>query len=364
MTGTRDLESINQKLKSAGVRLRLVARNHKLYIRGTLPPRPGQDKAKQTYLALGLDATPYGLKMALAKSFQIWADLSQGKFTWDDYSDTQEWDTVQAWIDRYKKHWLLSNGDTQENCRKWHKEFWLRCFKWLPPQSNLTAKLLEEAAQSKLPNTRSRQRMVRILINFAKFANLNVDLQPLLGNYSSSKVQRRDIPSDKEIAAFRDTIKNKQWQLVYIRMAVYGLRDHECWLCEINDQPPYACQVLDGKTGARENVMPLYPEWAQEWKPWAGSLPTVNAKGDHTIYGERTSRAFKRQHIPFCPYNLRHAYAIRGSVVFRISVSVMARMMGHAPEVHLRTYNRWISAAQNTDAYLVAINHTQAPKAP
>lgn len=117
--------------------------------------------------------------------------------------------------------------------------------------------------------------MVRILINLAKFANLNVDLQPYLDNYSPTKVQRRDIPSDKEIALNRATIKNPQWRLVYTRMAIYGLRDHECWLCEIDDRPPYACQVLDGKTGPRENVMPLYPEWAEEWQRWQSTLPTL-----------------------------------------------------------------------------------------
>jgi hypothetical protein len=36
-----DIEIVNQKLKAAGVRLRVVVLNYKLYLRGTLPPRPG-----------------------------------------------------------------------------------------------------------------------------------------------------------------------------------------------------------------------------------------------------------------------------------------------------------------------------------
>ncbi len=78
--------------------------------------------------------------------------------------------------------------------------------------------------------------------------------------------------------------------------------------------------------------MPLYPEWATDWKPWEGELPTVTAK-DHAIFGERTARAFKRLGIPFTPYNLRHAWNIRGSVVFKVPVAVMAQMAGHSPEV-------------------------------
>jgi hypothetical protein len=49
--------------------------------------------------------------------------------------------------------------------------------------------------------------------------------------------------------------------------------------------------------------------------------------------------------LPFVPYDLRHAYAIRGSVVFQLLVAVMAELMGHSPEFHFSTYNQWISHA-------------------
>lgn len=358
-----DIELVNQKLKAAGVRLRVVVLNYKLYLRGTLPPRPGStdNQPKQTYLALGLDATPYGYKMSQSKALEIWAALGQNRFSWNDYIDTTDWETVGAWIDRYKKHWLKIKGDTPENHRKWHRQEWLCGLRWLPSKQDLTAELLEATVQLKPPDTRARQRIVQILTQFAKFANVQVDLTLYQGNY---KPKSRDVPSDEEIAAMRATIKNPQWQLVYTRMAVYGLRDHEAWLCEIDDRPPYACRVLDGKTGPRDGVLPLYPEWATAWQPWVGELPQVACHGDFSIYGDRTSKAFRRAQIPFAPYNLRHAWNIRGTVVFEIPIPVMAQMAGHSPEVHLRAYQKWISKKQSLQAYNKAIIATNRPNAP
>lgn len=354
-------EAINDKLRAAGVRLKVVVRNNKLSLRGTLPPRPNSTdtKPKQTYLALGLDTTTYGYKTALLEALKVWAALDQNKFSWDDYADTTEQDTCSSWIDRYKKHWIKSKGDTPENHRKWHRGEWLLGLRWLPPDQDLTAELLEEIAQIKPPNMRSRQRLVQILTHLAKFANIEVDLKPYEGNYSPTKVQPRDIPSDEEIATVRTAIKNPQWQLVYTRMAVYGLRDHEAWLCEIDSTPPHACRVLNGKTGSRDGVMPLYPEWASRWQPWEGQLPKVECHGDFSVYGDRTSKAFSRAKIPFSPYNLRHAYAIRASVVFEFPPAVAARMMGHSATVHLNTYNRWIASQHTLDTYKEIMATTQ-----
>lgn len=363
--GITDLETINQKLKAAGVRLRVVIRNHKLYLRGTLPPRPnlGETKPKQTYLALSLDATAYGYKMAFSEALKIWAAIDQNKFDWSDYTATVNWQSCASWIERYKKHWFQSKGDTERNRIYWEREEWLLGLKCLPQDADLTAELLEEVAQTKPPNTRSRQRLVQILARLAKFADIPVDLSPYQGNYSASKVQSRNIPSDEEISNARALIANPAWQLVFSRMAIYGLRDHEAWHCQIDSSPPHACQVLLGKTGPRSGVMPLYPEWATAWKPWEGILPVVNCKGDYTIYGERTARAFKRLKVPFAPYNLRHAYAIRASVIFKFPIAISAQMMGHSPTIHLKTYNRWITNQQTLNIYkeIMANNPPLAP---
>ena len=361
----QELETINQKLKAAGIKLKVVIQNRKLYLRGTLPPRPGaaSNTPKQTLLALKLDATPYGYKMAQSKAYEVWAALGQNRFFWDDYIDTSDWQTCAAWIERYKKHWFKIKGDTQKNQFYWEREIWLLGLKCLPPGLDLTAELLEEVAQSKPPNTRSRQRIVQILTRLAKFADIPVDLSAYQGDYSASRVQSRNIPSDEDISTARNGIVNPQWRLVYTRMAIYGLRDHEAWHCQIDSSSPHSCRVLSGKTGPRDGVMPLYLEWATAWQPWIGELPVVNFQGDMRIYGERTARAFKRAGVPFTPYNLRHAYAIRASVVFKFPVAVSARMMGHSPNVHLNTYNRWIASQHTLNTYkeIMTNSHHVAP---
>jgi integrase len=355
------LAVVNERLKGAGIRLKVAVRGRKLSLRGTLPPKPGESKAKQTYLTLGLDDTPYGLKMAELKAHEVWAQLGQGTFQWQDWIDA-DMDTCESWIERYKRHWFAINGDTPTTQRKWQRQEWQMGLRWLPSNEKVSAQVLSDTVISRPPDSRARQLCVQVLNRFAKFAQVQIDLNQYRGKYKRH-TNALEIPSDEEIARLRETIKNSQWRLVYTRMAIYGLRDHECWFCEINPEPPYDCRVLEGKTGPRDGVMPFYPEWAERWKPWEGSLPKVtDTVGDRAIYGERTARAFKRHAIPFTPYTLRHAWCIRASVVFKQPIPVSAAMAGHSADLHLRTYNRWIKAAQSLEAYKEAI--AKGPKAP
>lgn len=154
-------------------------------------------------------------------------------------------------------------------------------------------------------------------------------------------------------------------------MATYGLRDHECffanlhWVEKLNKKEKeliLCCKVTDGKTGERE-VFPFYPDWVIRWKLWEVNKPKLTVKL-HKDYGDRTSKAFKRSRIPFTPYDLRHAYAIRAAVVFNVPVGVAAAYMGHSPEVHLGTYNRWISSVQHQQVYEDAVTRPDRPMAP
>ncbi len=354
-------EEINARLKEAGIRLKVEARSQKLSLRGTFPPKPGQTKPRQTYLALGIDDTPYGLKTAELKAHEVWAQIGRGTFDWQDWIMT-DLDTCGAWIERYKRHWFAINGNTPATQKKWHRGEWQMGLRWLPSDKKLSAKILKETVSHRPPDSRARQLCVQILNRFAEFASLDVNLNQYRGKYTR-RVNALDIPPDDEIAKIITTIENPQWRLVATRMTIYGLRDHECWFCVINPKPPYDCQVLEGKTGPRDGVMPFYPEWAQQWEPWKGTLPKVTDKvGDRAIYGERTARAFKRLKIPFTPYTLRHAWCIRASVVFKQPIPVSAAMAGHSADLHLRTYNRWIKAAQSLEAYKEAIE--KGPKAP
>lgn len=151
-------------------------------------------------------------------------------------------------------------------------------------------------------------------------------------------------------------------------MATYGLRDHEVFFTELewrdseSGERILVAKVTDGKTGTRE-VYPFYPEWVERWQLWNKKLPKLTARINQD-YGERVSRTFKRAGIPFVPYDLRHAYAIRISVVFKLPVAVAAAYMGHSPTIHWQAYNRWISKEQHQQVYDDVLKNEDRPKPP
>lgn len=196
---------------------------------------------------------------------------------------------------------------------------------------------------------RSVQTWVRIL-RFIKAPEGDIErIQKLKGTYQYGSVVKKHIPTDVEIYEARSLLKSQNWQKVYALMAIYGLRDHECWHCEVEENEPYRCRVLQGKTGKRM-VLPLPLEWI-DWKPWLNDLPQVKSSGNRSVYADRTARYFRNSKVPFPPYSLRHAYAIRASVVYRFPVSMSAKLMGHGVDVHTRIYHAWLSDAQLLETY-------------
>ena len=62
------MKRVNQQLE----RVNLRAQGKRLYLRATLPPKPGDgDRAKQSDLSTGCAATPAGLKIARAKAQEV-----------------------------------------------------------------------------------------------------------------------------------------------------------------------------------------------------------------------------------------------------------------------------------------------------
>ena len=364
----------NEKLKAAGIRLKIEARGESLSLRGMFPPKPGVSttrKKVQTYFATGEKNTKVGLAAAYNLALQVWSQLNQGNFEWADWIEVKDYRSCEVWIEKYRRYWLRSREDNLETREKFQNSEWKFALKYLPPEEQLTPEVLIEAAQLKKPNTRSRQLLVQGLTRFAKFAEIAVDLSTYKGKYSASSVKDRIIPTDAEILGDREKFLGHIWQIIFDRMILYGLRDHEAFLCEISDSPPYLCEVLDGKTGPRKNIVPAYQEWAEEWQPWAEPLPQVKVDGltrsaAHRLYGERTSRQFRRLKIASdrTPYSYRHAYALRLALVYKFSVAESAQMMGHSPAVYLNTYSRHLDSHRTLENYNAIIESENRPTPP
>ncbi len=351
------IEIINQRLKAAKIGVKVETRGDRLSLRATLPPKPGSSKIKpyQQYLALGIYANPAGLQRAEAEAKIVGGLLARSEFDWSRYlvgeqeSGVGDW---EHWIDKLRADYFAQKGDTPNTQFTWKNDY-EAAFKNL--RGEVTSTSLIAAATSTTANSRSRKRTCEKLQLLAELARITVDLKPYVGNYGNSQTKLRNIPTDDQIIQARSLFDNSpKWLWAYSVMATYGLRDHEIFFCEISPTPPHTCYVREGKTGERI-CYPMQPNWSAEWQLWEIKKPNCTGKM-YRDYGQRVSRTFDRKDAPFNPYDLRHAYAIRGSVRHKVPVATMAAWMGHSPTVHWNTYNKWISQVEHAKVFEGLLN--------
>ncbi|MDB9529079.1 hypothetical protein PN498_24005 [Oscillatoria sp. CS-180] len=356
------ITAVNQRLRDAGIRVTIVQRKQWLYLRTVLPPKPNSDKVKGfrqdiTRPHTGLPATAQGIKAAERLAISLWGSVVDGSFDWETWlgKTDREQRPVKEWVSAFRDQWL-SQGKTSE--ATWQRH-WQRAFNRLPQEQPLTSEALLTTLLTIAPGTRERKRTTGYYSRLAEFAGLQIDLSPYRGDYCTGRSEvPRDLPDDALIEEWWEKIPNLQWRWVYGVIATFGVRPHEAFfLCSTADSLSW--NVSNGKTGPRQTSA-LYPEWVEQWGLLQGTPPSLN-HSELRKYGEATAQQFARYNIPFVPYDLRHAFAVR-CIKFDISASIAARMMGHSVAVHTKTYQRWLSAAEQTSIYQKAI--AQGPKAP
>jgi integrase len=218
--------------------------------------------------------------------------------------------TTRQWVERFKIEYMRTHSLKEST---WHSHWW-GVYKRLPLDDPLKANTLLSVVHKTEKETRNRKQTCEKLQKLADFAGVDVDLSRYAGSYSSSKVQPRDLPTDELISEWQEKVPNLAWRWVYGMLAAYGLRPHEAFFCQfLDDSSDRVIQVTEGKAKGRK-VYPLYPEWVEKWELWKVNCPNVFGK-NYKEYGNRTTRQFQRYEIPFPAYDLRHAYAIRASVV-------------------------------------------------
>lgn len=79
------LEEANERLKVSNVGISILNRNHKLYLRGILPPKDGQGKSKRQEIAIGARATASGIRFAEAEARKVGALVDCKEFSWEPY---------------------------------------------------------------------------------------------------------------------------------------------------------------------------------------------------------------------------------------------------------------------------------------
>jgi integrase len=362
------LDAVNKRLRATKAGIQVRQKGNRLYLRGTLPPKPGGKRRHphQQELSLGIYANPAGLERAESEARKVGALLACKEFNWAEFlgeAKPAQMSTA-AVVEQFQQHYIKTHTLTE---RTWQKH-WASVFNRLPQDQSLSAGAVLAVVLRTEQDSRSRKQTCQKLQRLATFAGLNVDLRPYQGNYSPAKVKPRELPGDDLIAEWRKRVGYKPWQWFYGMLATYGLRPHEAFFCEfIEGDADHALQVLEGKTGPRV-VYPLYLEWVKRWQLWDIQRPQVNLSPSvsevYEEYGRRACRQFKRYGLPFVPYDLRHAYAIRASVEFGFPVATAAAYMGHAPTVHWNRYNRWISERQHAKTFRKYMDRENRPIAP
>ena len=368
----------NQRLKMARLGVQIERRGETLALRGTLPPRPQSHRLNphQQRIPIDLPATVAGLKQAEQQAKVVAAELIQKTFDWKNYmpiagggrlSQMNLPEKLEAFRHSFFQD-ARRGGHPASLKSTWDKAYapYLRKLEAIAhdrPHLSV-AEAIELTLQQTQPHTRSRQVCCTALLSLAEF--LEVDLpanlkQTYWGNYGTHRTQRRDLPSDAEILATYEMIPNPAWRCVYGLMATYGLRNHEVFFCDFGalergDRTP-SIEVLETTKTGTHQVWPFLPEWVDQFNLHDLTLPNLTTDLSRTTLqriGQQVALQFRRYNIPFSPYDLRHAWAVR-TIHIGIPDTVAAKMMGHSVAIHTRTYHRWITHRDQSQAVETAL---------
>jgi integrase len=345
------IAALNQRLKEDCISASVIRNGNKLVIRATLPKKPGDGVGRKRYpLSLGVSANRNGIKLIRDKCYELARQLENETFDWQhwerDRAVPTEEKPVSQLIVEFKAHYQRSHKCADETWNNNQQYTFAR----LPQNEPLSVAAILAVVLSTEDNTRTRELTCQRLQQLAEYAGLQIDLKPYKGHYGSESLEPRNIPTDQQILEWRDLIPNPKWRWAYGIMAAFGIRDHEVFFCRFVKNDPLTLEVLKGKTGYRV-TQAIRPEWVELWNLINVNCPKVAPKNDFHKYGQVVNRAFYRYEMPCHPYDLRHAYAIRASIVEGLPLSTAAAFMGHSVEVHTRKYHRWLSQKTNREVY-------------
>ncbi|MGF1535057.1 MAG: site-specific integrase [Elainellaceae cyanobacterium] len=367
------LQQINQRLKAAQMGVQLERRGQKLSLRGTFPPRPESSRLQpyQQRLSLGLPATKSGLKQAEQEAKIVAARLLERSFDWRNYQQPGgkrlHQMSLSEQIEAFRSS-FFQQRHTASAQTTWRTAYapYLRKLEAIAQSSTrLTpAEAIYTTLDAIPPNTRSRQVACTALNAFAQFLDLELpQLDGRWGSYSRSQTKLRQLPTDEIILEAYHRIPNSAWQFVYGMMATYGLRNHEVFFCDYSrllqaqELSQASVEVLETtKTGQRE-VWPFHPEWVTQFNLQEVILPNLTIDLAQTTLqriGQKVTTQLRRYQLPFKPYDLRHAWAIR-TIHVGLPDTVAAQMMGHSVSIHTQTYHRWITRRDHQQAVDAAL---------
>lgn len=365
------IEAINQRLKDKRSKARVVLRGKTaINLQATLPAKPmakGRGR-RQQHIPLGL-SMPIAdtkeankekvriLKIAEAQAELLHTDLLYDRFSWDNYNvaGTVHGTPIKELIPKFEEHYRQRNTLKQ---RTWETK-WMRVLRYLPGKEPLSEEVLKSAiARCSKPASITRFRMCQRYRALAEYANIEVDFSEFeTVDAPTDEYGLRQIPPDKYLIEHRPSgegryQKSQQgWRWIYSVLFVTGARPHEVFFGRWAKD---GFEITKGKTGPRvilyEVMEVLTPGLVEEWNLKDIKLPNIRADESYERgkLGMKVNNSFHKQNIPVRPYDIRHAFALRG-IKKRVPTSVMALMMGHSEEEHIRTYRKFMDQSRSQD---------------
>ena len=386
----------NLALSLDRVKVKLKLTNGKtIALQGTFPCKPGDIgknncSNKQYTISLGFAANDVGLKAAVAKARELDLLLMTKQFQWSPellgkqaqklipISAEIPVKTIEELIENYQQEFWKTHEHNRQGLKTWNSHY-LRHLKKLPQDVALTQDALESALKKTRPSSNSRFYLAWQLKKFCQFCEF--DGSKIIDSYATPLPQPtlRKIPSDEEIINGFSTIGGQlssyaskenvtlpeQWQWLYGMLATYGLRPHELFAVDLQAFTDsnnkfhlvYLNPSLTGgtKTGERTcGIPPLYPHWVDLFDLKNIKFPL--AGGNLSNKTALIHIKFRSIGIGFKPYDLRHAFAIRGHRL-QVPIKTMADYMGHTVQEHTKTYQRWMNEDTNLQIYQEVVIH-------
>ena len=381
------LVSINSRLKDDKIKVSIQRSGDSLVLQSTLPIKPTENATngkvnKQTKISLGIPFNAEGLKTAEEEARELGKLIARKTFVWNEkYLKTKaiKLETVETIADLLKDFECKYFLTRRKNIQSLHtfNNHAGNIKRFLDLDQVLSDATIVTAIQKTSAGSGARQALVSALSVFCRTLDYNFAFRGYKNGYVPKK---RLLPTDQQIedeinklTAERSTFQSDAWQWVYGMLATYGLRPHEIFAVNVemftdSSNDLYAVtldeSLTDGvKTGERV-IFPLHIEWVKLFNLQNVQMPKLIKVEKHSKFenkAQHISIVFKRKNISFKPYDLRHAYAIRGHIL-GVPIKEMADNMGHSVEMHTKIYQKYLTLDGRRIVYQKAINLVQESK--
>lgn len=193
----------------------------------------------------------------------------------------------------------------------------------------------------------------------------------LVGSKPKGKKKKASALRDVDALLVYRQIQNPKWQLAFGLMVCFGLRPAEVLCCRPEGGRLRVEGIKRNQSGEHEDrlVTALDPEGA----PGMGAnlLAVLEERGAEALPPRRDGFFATRMRDQLMKleawkslvddtvaagkktltvYGLRHGYAYRGSMLYRLPLRVVANLMGHTLTVHMNHYGEELAAEEATDA--------------